>query len=454
MNVVYLDQNIVIDLVERSADNSQIQRTRDLILRLVEAGNAIFPYSEIHQWESRGMAPDSKKRIGEFWDTISRGCHYSAGKDIRALQFKDVLHGRKTRFSPHLVVFRGSLKFTDLVGDLDPALKSIHAQQFRAVAERWAGLTDREMDGHIRREEAATLARMVMDMFTKVLSGELPSLSEIFSEYNTIASDLSWEFRAKGENDGAFFKAVAFMRERALDVHAIAIESVGLESLARQYAIDNTRVRAVADARLDHDCNDLAALSNFVPYCVAAISDGNAVNVVRKAYKELRKTPPILFTRRELEEFTKFLEGMPPPEGKTGPDVEAARSTGQTLFTIPWKKHELIQRELLKPIGDIKREILPFGGLKVWSDANTDWPKLLAALETSFEETKSELGGEAVLYGARSSDGVGQILFDVRVPFGMITVCRDEIENAFASVRSSNCAGIADPDASSSRIMC
>jgi hypothetical protein len=427
MNVVYLDQNIVIDLVERSADNSQIKGTRDLILRLVEAGNTIFPYSEVHQWESRGMAPDSKSRIGEFWDTISRGYHFSAGKDIRTLQFKDVLHGRKTRFSPHRVVFRERLKFMDLVGDLDPALKSIYAEQFRAVAGRWAGLTDREMDGHIRREEAATLARMVMDMFTRVLNGELPSLSEIFSEHNTIASDLSWEFRAKGENDGAFFKAVAFMRDRALDVHALSVESVGLESLARQYAIDNKKGRAVAaDSQLDHDCNDLAALSNFVPYCAAAISDGKAVNVVRKAYKELRKTPPILFMRREFEEFTKFLEGMPPPEGKTEPDVEAARSTGQTLFTIPWQKRELIRRELLKPIGDIKREILPFGGLKVGSDANTDWPKLLAALETSFEETKEELGGEAVLYGARSSDGVGQIWFDVRVPFGMIDVCRDE----------------------------
>ena len=438
MNIVYLDQNVVIDLVERSQDNSQIRRTRDLILRLVESGHAIFPYSEVHQRESRGMSTDSKRRIGEFWDRISRGYHFRAGKDIRSLQFKDVLHKRKTRFSPHLVVFRGRLKFIDLVGELDPALQSAHADQFRAVVERWAMLTERQIYGRIRKEEATTSARMVVDIFTKILNGELPSESEIFSEYNIIASDLSWEFRAKGENDEAFSKAVAFMRDHALDVHAIAIESVGLESLARQYASDNKTGRAVADSQLDHDCNDLAALSNFVPYYVVAISDGNAVNVARKAYKELRRKAPILFARRELEKFTAFLENMPPPEPETEPQSEVARSPGQTLFTIPRKKNPLIRREMLDPIGEIKRAILPFGGLKVWSECSTDWHGLLAALKSSVAETKSELGREAALYGGRVSHGVAEILFEVRVPFGMLDLCSDEIETAFASVEASH----------------
>jgi hypothetical protein len=433
MNVVYLDQNIVIDLVERSQDNSQIRRTRDLILRLVESGHAIFPYSEVHQWESRGMSPDSKRRIGEFWDTISRGYHFSAGKGIRSLQFKDVLHGRRTRFSPHLVVFRGGLKFMDLVGELDPALQSAHTEQFRAVVERWATLTERQLDGRIRKEEATTSARMVVDMFTKILNGELPSESEIFSEYNIIASDLSWEFRAKGENDDAFLKAVTFMRDHALEVHAIQIQSVGLETLARQYAVDNKTVRAVANSQLEHDCNDLTAASNFVPYCAAAISDGNAVNIVRRAYKEVGKTPPTLFTRRELKEFTEFLGEMPPPEGEPDPESEAARSTRRTLFTIPRKKRELIRRELFNPIGGIKREILPFGGLKVWSEGNAGWPSLLAALESLAKETKAEFGGEAVLYGGRGMNGRSEIFFQRRVRLSVLNLCLDEIEAAFAS---------------------
>jgi hypothetical protein len=318
------------------------------------------------------------------------------------------------------------------LGPVDPALRSIHAKQFRVVVERWATLTGREIDGRIRNEEAAALSRMVIDMFTKVLSGDLPSLDEIFSEYNTIASDLSWEFTDKGESEEAFLKAVTFMRDRALDVHAIAVECVGLESLARQYAIDNKTVRSVPNSQLDHDCNDLAALSNFVPYSVTAISDGNAVNVVRRAYKELRKTPPILFLRRELTEFTEFLEALPLPEGETDPEAEMARSRGHTLFTIPRRKDELVRRELLDPVGEIKREILPFGGLKVWSEPNADWPSLLAALESAAEEMKDELGGEALMYGGRGIHGKGEILFDLRVPCGLFDVCRSEIQQAFA----------------------
>jgi hypothetical protein len=436
VNVIYLDQNVVIDLVEGTARNAQLKKTRDLILRLVESRRAIFPYGEVHQWESSGMSPDSKRRIGEFWDVISRGYRFMAGKDIRSSQFKDVFHGRKTRFSPHLVVFHHSWKFIDLVGELDPALQSIHAALFRAVVQRWAGLTQQEIEGQIRQEEAATMPRMVVEMFNRILNGQLPSENEIFLEYNIIASDLSWEFSGDGENDDALFKALAFMRDHALDVHAVAIESVGFESLARQYAIDNKRGRAVADSQLDHDSNDLKALSNFVPYCAAGIFDGNAVNVVRKAYKDLRKTPPRLFMRRELEEFTTFLEAMPPPEGEPEPNVEATPSTGRTLFTIPRKKRELVWRESLDPAGAIKREILPFGGLKVWSEENTDWRELLTALESSFDQTKKEFGGEAVLYGAQSSHGVGAVLFQVRLPFGRINGCRDKVEAAFASARN------------------
>jgi hypothetical protein len=437
MNVVYLDLNVVIDLVERNADNSQIEKTRDVILQLANARHTIFPYSEIHQWESRGMPADKKRQIGEFWDSISCGYRFMAGKDIRSLQFKDLFHGRTTRFSPHLVVFRHSFKFADLVGDIDPVMQSIATQQFRAVVERWAGMTEQEIDGQVRKEEAATMSRMVVEMFNRILNGQLPSDSEIFSECNIIASDLAWELRAKGEGDDAFFKAIIFMRDHDLEVPAIAIESVGLESLARQYAIDNQRVRAVASSQLDHDCNDFAALSNYVPYCVAAISDGNAVNLARTAYKKIGKVPPTLFMRRELGEFTDFLEQLSSPEAEPNPESELARSTGRTLFVIPRRKNELIGRDAFSSIRDIKREILPFGGLKVWSE-HADWPNLLAALESLADETKEKFGGEAVLYGGQVTRGVGQILFRLRVPIGSLNLCRDEIQSAFASVKPSH----------------
>ncbi len=56
---------------------------------------------------------------------------------------------------------------------------------------------------------------------------------------------------------------------------------------------------------------------------------------------------------------------MPIPEPKTEPQAEAERTAGQTLFIVPWQDDELVRRESLAPIGDIRREILPFGGLKV-----------------------------------------------------------------------------------------
>jgi hypothetical protein len=433
MNVVYLDLNVVIDLVERNAGNSQIEKARGVILTLANARHTSFPYSEVHQWESRGMPADKKRHIGEFWDRISCGYRFMAGKDIRSLQFKDVLHGRKTRFSPRLVVFPHRFRFADLVGDIDPVMQSIARQQFRAVVERWASLTQQEIDRHVRKEEAATMSRMVLEMFTRILNGELPSEIEIFSEYNTIASDLAWELRARGEGDDTFLKAVAFMRDHALEVPAMGIESVGLECLARQYAIDNERVRAVTNSQLDHDCNDLAAISNFVPYCAGAISDGNAVNLARTAYKKIDKVAPTLFTRRELGEFTDFLEQLPSPGAEPNPESELARSTGRTLFVIAQRKNELIGREAFSSIRDIKREILPFGGLKVWSE-HADWPNLLAALESLADETKEEFGGEAVLYGGQVTGGVGEIKFSLRVPIGSLNLCRDEIESAFASV--------------------
>jgi hypothetical protein len=277
---------------------------------------------------------------------------------------------------------------------------------------------------------------MVIEMFNKALQGRVPSLGEIDSEYNTIASELAWEFRDRGEGDNAFFKAIAFMRDHALDVHAIEIDCVGLEALAEQYAIDNERRRPVEKSRLDHDGYDLAALANFVPYCGGAISDGNAVAVVRRAYKKLRKTPPALFTYRELDAFTEFLETLPPPEPKTEPESEIQRSVGRVLFTVPREGNELIQREPMFAVGRIERELLPFGGLKVSSGPDVSWAELFVVLEPSAEEMGS--GGETILYGGQSTATGAHIAFSVRVPFGIFNVIRDEIERAFSSAIAKN----------------
>ena len=150
----------------------------------------------------------------------------------------------------------------------------------------WASLKKAEIDGRIRRLKAGVLHKAAIDMLSKSIEGTTPALGEIMSEHNTIASDLSWAIRDKGNDPEPLLTAIAFMRDHAHEIPAIAIETAGLEALGEQYASDNVRKRAVEKSQLDHDSNDLTALSNFVPYCAAGISDGNAVAIARRAYKK------------------------------------------------------------------------------------------------------------------------------------------------------------------------
>jgi hypothetical protein len=120
---------------------------------------------------------------------------------------------------------------------------------------------------------------------------------------------------------------------------------------------------------------------------------------------------------------------MPTPEPETDPQVESERTTGRSLFGVPWQKNKLVRREALPPVGDISREILPFGGFKVWSEKKVDWSTLSAAFESSV--TEEGPSGEMVMYGGESGDGHDRVAFAVRIPFGMFDLSRDEIETAF-----------------------
>jgi hypothetical protein len=116
---------------------------------------------------------------------------------------------------------------------------------------------------------------------------------------------------------------------------------------------------------------------------------------------------------------------MPVPERQIDLDAEAKSTHGRSLFVIPWQKNTLIRRESLTPIGDIRREILPLGGLKVSSNQNVSWRNLLKIFESSIQET--ELSGEMIMYAVQSQNVTSQI----RIPFGMFDLCRDEIDAAF-----------------------
>jgi hypothetical protein len=307
-------------------------------------------------------------------------------------------------------------------------MQAVRSTQLRKVVSYWASLTQEDIDQHIREIEARTLARMAVQMLEKALRGESPSLGEIGSEYNTIASELAWSFRNRGDKGDPFLNAIRFMSEHALEVPAIAIECTGLEALAEQYATDNIQRRKVEKSQLDHDSYDLAAIANFVPYCDAGIFDGNAVAIARRAYRKLNIPAPQLFPFREINDFTDYLNSLPAPEKEVDPETEALPDS-RSLIVIPWQKNKLIRRERLSSADDIQREILPSGGLKVWSRHIIDWSVLLAALENSLEECG--IDQEMTMYGVGLSNSGSRVAFHVRVPFGMFDLCREEIQAAF-----------------------
>lgn len=433
MHVIYLDQHAAIDLAEGTVP--RFEQTREIIFRLVDNKTAVFPYSEIHFAESANMSDASKAQLAQFWERVSRGYRFAEGKDIRAQQFLDLLHRKAMRFRPHLFVFQDILNFAKSVDwPIDPATRDSRSSRLREVVGYWASLTKKQIGLRIRNAEAATPARMLVDMFNKALRGESPSLAEIDSEYNTISSELAWAFRDLAPGDEAWFHAVKFMRDHALKVPAVEIECVGLEALAEQYAIDNPKRRAVGKSQLDHDSNDLAAASNFVPYCVGGLLDANAVTIVRRAYKKMRKTPPNLFSYQELDAFNQFLETLPKPEEKTVSQRELERSIGRVVFTIPRDGKELIGREALGRENGVGRELLPFGGVKVSSESDVPWRTMLTMLESIEKEFGA--GGEAILYGGTSTKDGAKMLLSVRVPFGMFDVGRAEIEAAFDALNA------------------
>src|ERR1022692_5034231 len=178
MHVIYLDQHAAIDLAEGT--DSRFQRTREIIFRLVDEKIAVFPYSEIHLSESANMSEASKAQLANFGERVSRGYRFAQGRDIRARQFVDLLHGKPMRFRPHLFVFQDVLDFARSVDwPTDPAVRDSRSTRLREVVGYWASLTKEEIDLRIRNAEAATPARLLVEMFNNALRGKSPSLVEI-----------------------------------------------------------------------------------------------------------------------------------------------------------------------------------------------------------------------------------------------------------------------------------
>ncbi len=330
MNVIYLDQNFAITLAERSESDERYRRARDAVTDSVRAGKAVYPYSELHLIESAAMNAESRRRIGQFWDAVSRGFRFIQQKRIRSSQFKATLLAEPIRFRPHLVLYPETRSNFDYwIYTHEPESARARREQLHLVVEHWATLNRQDIDRRIRQAEANALPKLVLQLFNRMLRHELPSLGELDSEYVEISSELSWTLRDRGRGDDTLFEAIRFMQEHALDVPAIAIECTGLEALAERYAADNVRRSSIHKSKLDHDSNDLAALSNFVPYCIAGTTDAKALGIMQRAFKKMGTTPPRLFALRDVEKFTAFVTELPAPVTEIHPEAEATSAEGR-----------------------------------------------------------------------------------------------------------------------------
>ena len=436
MNVIYLDQNFAITFAEKTEADPRYHEAREAVLDAVASGKALFPYSELHLIESAAMDEAGRNQIAEFWDTVSCGYRFIQQKHIRSSQFKDLLLRKPIRLRPQLALYREQrTSFGYWIYTNEPNAARQRSDQLRLVVEHWSRLTSDEIDGKISRAEANALPKLVVQLFMKMLRHELPSLGEIDSEYVEIASELSWTLRDLGRGDDTLFEAVAFMEKHALEVPAIAIECAGLETLAERYAADNPQPSSVGKSQLDHDSYDLAALSNFVPYCAAGTTDAKAAGILARAYKKMNAQPPVIFTLREIERFTAYVKDLPIPVTKIDPKAEALSAGAQLLLLLRRTPDKLIGRESFPSVSGIQREMIPMGGLKVWSSEKVAWPALLGELQRFEDELEDAPGGDGVLYGLTASRNAVELHFQVKIPFGMFNLAREEIERAFEKSR-------------------
>jgi hypothetical protein len=433
MNVVYLDQNFAITFAEKSEADRRYQDARETILEAVASGKALFPYSELHLIESASMDWSGRKRMTEFWDTVSAGYRFIQQKNIRSSQFKAILVQKPIRLRPHLVLYKErESSFGYWIYRSEPESARQRSEQLRLVVERWSRLKRDEIDGKIRRAEANALPKLVVQLFTKMLRHELPSLAELDSEYVEISSELSWALRDLGHGDDTLLEAVRFMQEHALEVPAIAIDCVGLEALAERYAKDHPQPSSVDKSELDHDSNDLAALSNFVPYCAAGTTDAKAAGIIVRAYKKMKAQAPTIFTLRTIEKFTTFIRELPMPTLEVDVENEAMNAASQCLLLLRREPDILIDREPFSPRNGVQREMIPLGGLKVWSIEGIPWRALLHELEQFDEELEDAPGGDGVLYGLTGTERAVQLRFEIQIPLGMFSLAQEDIDKAFA----------------------
>jgi hypothetical protein len=92
--VIYLDQNVVVDVCEcmrpsKYEGREMGRQLRREIERCVEDGLAIFPYSEVHLSEAANVTdPESRAEQVRFWKNVSKGYRFHDARAIETIQLQ------------------------------------------------------------------------------------------------------------------------------------------------------------------------------------------------------------------------------------------------------------------------------------------------------------------------------------------------------------------------------
>jgi hypothetical protein len=297
VHVIYLDQNVVVDVCEcmrrsKRQGREEQQELRSEIERCVHNDIAIFPYSQVHLAETANVSdPESRAEQLRFWEMASRRYRFHDAKAIEAMQLDTFLHHRRIRFSRELAVHRSQLTFEEELQDPEPEAKSKRAKLFRHLVEYWASKTSKDLSGKIRHKEVDGIIRLIFEDLSNLLrTGDL-ALDRIFSKHNELHSQIWWHLREHGSNEDTLFEdACSWLKSNALNIPSLLIDFLGTEFLAEQFATDAKFRKKVENAEADHDMNDLEAAAHWFLYSDFVFADTKmATFLFPKLRSSLRK---------------------------------------------------------------------------------------------------------------------------------------------------------------------
>lgn len=412
LRVIYLDQNVVVDVCEcmrasKQRGREEQRELRSAIERCVNDGLAVFPYSEVHLAEAANVLdPESRIEQIRFWERVSNRYRFHDARGIEVNQLHAILEHRPIRFARELAIHRSQLKFEQELPNPDPETKRRRAESFQGLVKYWASKVTKDLSGRIRHKEVEGMIQMILeDLLNFLKTGSFP-LHRIFSKHNDLHSELCWHLRERGSSE-PFEDACLWLKENALRIPSVLIDFLATEYLAEQFATDAKFRKKVENAEADHDANDLEAGAHWFPYADFVFTDTKmATFMFPKLRKELAKkvysfqlSPdrPLLFSSRK--EFLNFLCDLKPTEfvASAESELENDRGGAKTLLYILRTPDPLISREAISEHEDLSAEILPGGGLRIDArSSKTSWENVRSYFQ-EFQDYLREDGKAATV---------------------------------------------------------